>query len=673
MDHSIPIGKKEKRISLSKLGLSFSTFSFVSDFFLLTISYSIFYYIRHGTWIPSSNYFPVLMLIYSIWLIISLSMRKYRKERYGDFRKALILILKSTAYMTYLISFTVVFFEFFSFSRAHVFGTCVVYGIVQLNWLALLFLLRGKDLALAGAEAGHTVKPHYSFSIRRFLADLLLVMAAFYLLNYFKRGTFVLSPEYEKALLMVLGVWFVSSIYTGKFASRRYPNYIHAITPYIKAVIVSVMLMSVLVFFFRMFYFSRLQIFGTFFSLGFAEILLHFFYSDLPLKIKRQRDIETVEETKEVFRQEDNRQLIADFAETSGASDDPARDRLQHHFLKNRPGLFEFLSSSIDLEKINTADSVVLNTHTLFNIETIEDGSLTLFVNLERLNNMRRINRYLLEVHKKFYNGSYLVGCAETFNTHYKKIMSKYPKYVAEVIYAIDFLVFRVLPKIPILNKLYFAFSRGKNRVISEAEVLGRLHFCGFEVFASRAIDREFYFIARKIKQPSIDQNPSYGPFIRLRRIGYNGNIIYINKFRTMHPYSEYLQDYVYEQNRLQLNGKFNDDFRVTKWGKVFRKMWIDEIPQISNFLRGDISLVGVRALSEQYFKLYPKDLRELRTKFKPGLIPPYYADMPNSFEEIVESERQYLLSKQNKPFTTDVKYFVKAVYNILFKKARSR
>jgi lipopolysaccharide/colanic/teichoic acid biosynthesis glycosyltransferase len=251
--------------------------------------------------------------------------------------------------------------------------------------------------------------------------------------------------------------------------------------------------------------------------------------------------------------------------------------------------------------------------------------------------------------------------------------MSKYPKYLREVIYALDFMIHRVLPKIPLLKRIYFTVYRGKGRVISEAEVLGRLYFCGFEVLASDTIKESFYFISRKVKHPSIDQNPSYGPFIKLRRIGYSGNVIYINKLRTMHPYSEYLQDYIYKQNRLQLNGKFRDDFRVTKWGKVFRKLWIDEIPQISNFLRGDISLVGVRALSEQYFNLYPGDLKNLRMKFKPGLVPPYYADMPNSFEEIVESEKQYLQAKQQKPFVTDVRYFFKAMYNIFFKKARSR
>ena len=94
---------------------------------------------------------------------------------------------------------------------------------------------------------------------------------------------------------------------------------------------------------------------------------------------------------------------------------------------------------------------------------------------------------------------------------------------------------------------------------------------------------------------------------------------------------------------------------------------------QIVNFFQGDLNLVGVLALSQHYFGLYPKELQELRTKFKPGLIPPYYADMPKTFDEIIESERQYLNNKQTHPFSTDVRYFFKAMYNIVIKRARSQ
>jgi len=151
-----------------------------------------------------------------------------------------------------------------------------------------------------------------------------------------------------------------------------------------------------------------------------------------------------------------------------------------------------------------------------------------------------------------------------------------------------------------------------------------------------------------------------------------NGKTIYVKKFRTMHPYSEYLQAYVHATNDLQEGGKFKDDFRITSWGKIMRKLWIDELPQFLNFFAGELSLVGVRALSEHYFSLYPPDMQELRLKVKPGLLPPFYADMPKSFEDIVESERRYLMQKLEKPLITDWKYFWKSVWNILVKRARS-
>jgi lipopolysaccharide/colanic/teichoic acid biosynthesis glycosyltransferase len=139
-----------------------------------------------------------------------------------------------------------------------------------------------------------------------------------------------------------------------------------------------------------------------------------------------------------------------------------------------------------------------------------------------------------------------------------------------------------------------------------------------------------------------------------------------------MHPYSEYLQQYIYDSFQLEEGGKFKNDFRRTAWGTVFRKLWIDELPQLINFFQGEVALFGVRALSEHYFSLYPPDMQDLRTKVKPGLVPPFYADMPTTFEEIIESERRYVEKRLKKGFIVDVEYFCKAWYNIIFKHARS-
>ena len=102
------------------------------------------------------------------------------------------------------------------------------------------------------------------------------------------------------------------------------------------------------------------------------------------------------------------------------------------------------------------------------------------------------------------------------------------------------------------------------------------------------------------------------------------------------------------------------------------RRFWLDEMPMLYNWLKGEMKLVGVRPLSRHYFSLYSKELQEKRIRHKPGLIPPYYADMPETLEEIQTSELKYLDAYEKKPFKTDWIYFWKALYNIIFKHARS-
>ena len=93
------------------------------------------------------------------------------------------------------------------------------------------------------------------------------------------------------------------------------------------------------------------------------------------------------------------------------------------------------------------------------------------------------------------------------------------------------------------------------------------------------------------------------------------------------------------------------------------------------NVVKGDMKLVGVRPLSKHFFNLYGPELQEMRIKFKPGLVPPYYAQhpTPRSLEEVQLNEIQYLVEYIHHPFRTDLKYFFKAMHNILIKKARSK
>ncbi|MCK5776718.1 MAG: sugar transferase, partial [Bacteroidales bacterium] len=334
---------------------------------------------------------------------------------------------------------------------------------------------------------------------------------------------------------------------------------------------------------------------------------------------------------------------------------------------KEASGLIELFADT------GTPTCIVLSTTTKFNVIKLPLEKYQQVVNLQRINNVLRINKFFEEVNAKLPIGGIYINQVETYMLRKERILKRFPAGMNWGIYTIDFVIRRVMPKLWGTKRMYFFLTKGRNRVISKAETFGRLYSCGFEIVEERMINGVLYFVARKTGEPVFDSNPTYGPLIKLRRFGKNNEKIGVFKMRTMHPYSEYLQAYVYERSKLQDGGKFANDFRITSSGSIMRKFWIDELPMFINVFKGDMKIVGVRPLSAHYFGLYSKELKEKRGKHKPGLVPPFYADMPVSLEDIMASEMKYLEAYEAAPFRTDVTYFFKAFHNIIFKRARSK
>ena len=313
-----------------------------------------------------------------------------------------------------------------------------------------------------------------------------------------------------------------------------------------------------------------------------------------------------------------------------------------------------------------------LSSDNTYDVERLPDWLVGNIVNLKPINDIVDLNGFFKALNSKLPNHGVFVGCVETQKQTKARLFKQWPWLFAGLLYTWMFIFKRVLPKLESTRTLYKLFSKGKRNLLSKTEVLGRLVYSGYEIIEYREIDHLSYFFAMKKEPPSTDKTPSTGPILKMKRVVKGGKMAYIYKLRTMHPYAQYIQEYVYETNHLEKNGKLKNDFRITSWGKLLRKLWIDELPMIFNVLKGDIKLVGVRPLSAHYLGLYPADVIELRMRHKPGLIPPFYVDLPESFDDIVASEERYLKAYEKQPLQTDIKYLYLALKNILFKGARS-
>lgn len=158
------------------------------------------------------------------------------------------------------------------------------------------------------------------------------------------------------------------------------------------------------------------------------------------------------------------------------------------------------------------------------------------------------------------------------------------------------------------------------------------------------------------------------------KSLGKDWKEITIYKIRTMYIGAEKDMIEMISKNGFDENCKIKNDPRVTNIGKILRKYWVDELPQIYNLFKGDIGIVGIRATSKKTFHLFPEDIQKERMKYKPGLFGVYYIHKEKSnFGGYIRILKKYLKEKRKNHITTDTKYLIKILSNILFKGVRSK
>lgn len=148
--------------------------------------------------------------------------------------------------------------------------------------------------------------------------------------------------------------------------------------------------------------------------------------------------------------------------------------------------------------------------------------------------------------------------------------------------------------------------------------------------------------------------SPGDGAIFRQRRVGRDGKLFWLYKFRTMCPDAEERLNELLKLN--QMDGpvfKIKGDPRITRVGHFLRKTSLDELPQLLNVLRGDMSIVGPRPALPREVELY-NDYQRQRLYVTPGLscywqIAPHRNEM--SFDEWVVLDLKYI---QERSFWVD-------------------
>jgi lipopolysaccharide/colanic/teichoic acid biosynthesis glycosyltransferase len=161
----------------------------------------------------------------------------------------------------------------------------------------------------------------------------------------------------------------------------------------------------------------------------------------------------------------------------------------------------------------------------------------------------------------------------------------------------------------------------------------------------------------------------SSGPvFYIQKRCGLQGKLFGMIKFRTMVTEAEMIHKALLASK--ETDGpmfKLSNDPRVTKLGRILRSTSIDELPQLFNVLKGDMSLVGPRPLIQEEMKFSPS-WRDIRLKVKPGITGLWqvHGRSMAQFHDWIKYDVYYV---KNQSCLTDMKILFKTI-KVVFKKA---
>lgn len=482
--------------------------------------------------------------------------------------------------------------------------------------------------------------------------DWILVASVFFFCYLHIAGASTYFGHYS------VGIWIIASVVSGKLNYKNIPN-IRTATLVLFLVNISIM---VLIYWCSRFvgiklYYLSWSWFLVFLFLTFVELIgfaIYFAFRSAENDVYEPRLSEKID-----LNEEDVRNIVLDNKKT----------RLQKLFevIKAFPIRDASWKEQHQGEYPQGIDVVYDDGKTIINAPN--EG---IYLNMCRLNDVRHINAYFRRLNVQTPKGNIFVFRVLVHSIRKDKYLSKFPFPLNHVLYFFDYLWNRVFSKLHLTRGFYFFITKGRHKTFPHAEILGRMYSAGLEILGEDLIDDELYIAMYKSREPYEHVPHHYGAIIHLPRVGKDGKIIHVYKFRTMSAYAEYLQPFMYEKYHLKSGGKIQNDFRINTLGRRFRRRWLDEIPMLINLLNGDLKLVGVRPLSQHYFSLYDKSLQELRIKTSPGLIPPFYADMPQTLEEIEESERKYLEAYLQNPHKTDWVYFWKIMKNIVIKHKHS-
>ena len=274
--------------------------------------------------------------------------------------------------------------------------------------------------------------------------------------------------------------------------------------------------------------------------------------------------------------------------------------------------VLKYILSHLDLRKINkillTFSHDFSSRNLVNNVKYVaRTNNVRAVVDLKKVNNNGDLNKYFASINDIIPGAGIYIGCVETHRQRNKRIYAKKKKIIAALLIFFEFIFHRILPKIGLFRGLYLTITGGKAPVLSLAETLGRLIYCGFDVIEYKTIRNLTYFVVMKTREPNPETGPNTGLFVKTKWFEKDGKVRGSFSLRIYHAYSQYVPDHVLKLNGSGTTITTPNDFRYNVIGRMLYGPWKDDV-------------LGYVKLAGESVRDFLKTVRQIR--LFPGIEP---------------------------------------------------
>jgi len=249
-----------------------------------------------------------------------------------------------------------------------------------------------------------------------FALDLLIIVFAFLFAAKVRPGTKRIILTYYRSFVPFALIWLGSGLWGQKYNVKTISGGADYVKRIFKCNLIAIAFLFGLMYLFGKFYYSRYIVFGT---ISISFVLELFFYPGVFYAFRFQKENESYASTNLVThsRAMENLQSPKFFLDSANAvpiisnepyhllfseniDSDSILIPLWQQYLAEQPKLFEFLNDYLDLGKFNKNSALILNSEDYFNIQNEAKSSRQIFINLHKINDLRRLNYYLIRVNE---------------------------------------------------------------------------------------------------------------------------------------------------------------------------------------------------------------------------------------------------------------------------------